>query len=248
MSTGWGDTDWYTVPGVDHPLWLTAEQAAAANGVLVDPPAGDPDGSPLDAAIAALAGLGTSDFRAAEDPQIRQVVADDISTDGTVIADALSSAYGAVVEHGSTAGTARPTTSLGVRWEGTVAPTNAINGDRWLNTSTGDEKVKISGSFIALNKANNDGTYVSFKTLAKNPDELITGSITRDTNGVVTSAAVVWPDGTPGTFTTDTIGTSNTIDGYHITYGSPATKTYTQPTITRDTSGAATNVPAIVVT
>jgi hypothetical protein len=34
---------------------------------------------------------------------------------------------------------------------------------------------------------------------------------------------------------------------YNITYGSPVTKTFTQPTITRNTAGAATNVPQIVV-
>ena len=32
-----------------------------------------------------------------------------------------------------------------------------------------------------------------------------------------------------------------------FTYGSPVTKTYTQPTITRNAAGAATNVPQIVV-
>lgn len=83
---------------------------------------------------------------------------------------------------------------------------------------------------------------------AKNPDTLVTGAVTRNSDGVVTSAVVKWPDGVAGVFTTDTIGALNTIDAYHITrVGSPTT-TYTQPTITRDTTGAATNVPAIVVT
>lgn len=60
---------------------------------------------------------------------------------------------------------------------------------------------------------------------------------------------MVWPDGTPGTFTVDTVSEDfpGAVDGYHITYGSPATKTFTQPTITRNASGAATNVPQIVV-
>ncbi|MDJ0467288.1 hypothetical protein [Rhodococcoides fascians] len=63
------------------------------------------------------------------------------------------------------------------------------------------------------------------------------------------SAAVVWPDGTPGTFTVETVSTAfpGAVDGYRITYGSPVTKTYTQPTITRNAAGAATAVPAIVV-
>lgn len=91
------------------------------------------------------------------------------------------------------------------------------------------------------------GTYIQLVQAAKNPDLLIVGSINRDANNVITTAAVVWPDGTPGTFTTDTVDPSGAINSYHITYGSPVTKTYTQPTITRNSSGAATNVPQIVV-
>ncbi|TFI40251.1 hypothetical protein E4P29_25405 [Rhodococcus sp. 1R11] len=94
-----------------------------------------------------------------------------------------------------------------------------------------------------------DSRYVPFERLAKNPDLLISGAITRNANQAVTSAAVVWPDGTPGTFTAETLSTAfpGAVDGYRITYGSPATKTYTQPTITRNAAGAATAVPAIVV-
>lgn len=91
------------------------------------------------------------------------------------------------------------------------------------------------------------GSFVTWKNAAKNPDLLITGNITRDSNGVITSAAVTWPDGSAGTFTTDLVDATGAISGYHITYGNPVTKTYTQPTITRDSSGAATTVPQIVV-
>jgi hypothetical protein len=93
------------------------------------------------------------------------------------------------------------------------------------------------------------GLYVRYVQLAKSPDALITGSLTRDANGAVTSAPVTWPDGSPGTFTADTVSSAfpGAVDAYHITYGSPVTKTYTQPAITRDSTGAATNVPAIVV-
>jgi hypothetical protein len=81
--------------------------------------------------------------------------------------------------------------------------------------------------------------------LVKNPDLLIVGSITRNSNDVVTSAAVVWPDGTTGTFTTDTINsTFQAIDAYHISYGST---TYYQDAITRNANGAAITVPAIRV-
>lgn len=85
--------------------------------------------------------------------------------------------------------------------------------------------------------------------LAANPDNLIVGSIMRDSNGAATSAPVVWPDGTVGTYTADTVSSAfpGAVDAYHITYGSPATKTYTQPAVTRDASGAVTARPAVTV-
>jgi hypothetical protein len=39
------------------------------------------------------------------------------------------------VNHGSTAGTSRPATYGTVTWIGSVAPTNAVNDDVWLNTA-----------------------------------------------------------------------------------------------------------------
>lgn len=111
----------------------------------------------------------------------------------------------------------------------------------------GDGATQAKNLSPMLRKTDADATYVPFLNLARNPDLIISGAVTRNANGVVTSAPVVWPDGTPGTYTTDTIDATGAVNGYHITYGSPATKTYTQPTITRDSSGAATNVPAMVV-
>lgn len=87
---------------------------------------------------------------------------------------------------------------------------------------------------------------VDNKTAVKNPDLLITGNITRDANGVVTSANVKFPDGTSGAYTTLSIDASGAVNSYKITYGNSIT--YTQPTITRDANGAAINVPEIVVT
>lgn len=85
---------------------------------------------------------------------------------------------------------------------------------------------------------------------ARNPDQIIVGAITRDANEAATSAPVVWPDGTPGTYTADTVSVAfpGAVDAYHVTYGAPVTKTFTQPAVTRDASGAVTNLPAIVVT
>lgn len=72
-------------------------------------------------------------------------------------------------------------------------------------------------------------------------------SATRDTNSVVTSATIRWPDGATGTFTT----TSNnpvffSVDAFTITH-SASGKTVTQPAVTRNSYGDITAQPAISV-
>lgn len=79
---------------------------------------------------------------------------------------------------------------------------------------------------------------------AKNPDTIVVGTVT---GSPMTTAQVVWPDGIPGLLTIDARHSSGAVNSYHITYGSPVTKTFTQPTITRASDGAPTNVPQIVV-
>lgn len=88
------------------------------------------------------------------------------------------------------------------------------------------------------------------KVVARDPEQLIVGTVTRNADGAATSAPVVWPDGTPGTYTADEVSEDfpGAVDAYHITYGSPATKTYTQPAVTRDDDGAVISAPAIVET
>jgi hypothetical protein len=98
------------------------------------------------------------------------------------------------------------------------------------------------GTIPALN-----ATYVGLIQAAKNPDLLIAGAVTLDGSDQVTSAVVQWPDGTPGTLTITARHSTGAVNAYNITYGSPVTKTFTQPTITRNSNGAATNVPQIVV-
>ena len=98
-----------------------------------------------------------------------------------------------------------------------------------------------------LTLAAGNATYASYISLAKNPDSLIAGAVTVDGNNLVTSAAVQWPDGTPGTLTITSRDANKAVLAYNITYGSPVTKTFTQPAITRNAAGAATNVPQIVV-
>lgn len=73
-------------------------------------------------------------------------------------------------------------------------------------------------------------------------------SATRDANGAIMTASIVWPDGTAGTFTTDAASTvfPGAIDAWHATYG--VASTVTQPAVTRDASGAVTAQPALTVT
>ena len=68
-------------------------------------------------------------------------------------------------------------------------------------------------------------------------------SATRNANEVITTASVLWPDGSTGSFTTDTINpTFNTIDAFHVTYvwtvNGGGNHTITQAAVTRDASGA----------
>lgn len=84
--------------------------------------------------------------------------------------------------------------------------------------------------------------------LARTPEALFSGAVTRDVNGAPTSAPVKWPDAITGTYTgTPSATFPGSIDSYTITYGSPVTKTYTQPAVTRDASGNVTTQPAITV-
>lgn len=94
-----------------------------------------------------------------------------------------------------------------------------------------------------------DSRIGQYKVWAKNPDNLVAGSLTYDTAGRLTSAVVEWPDGKPGVLTIDgRQASTDAVTAYHITHvDGVVTKTYTQPTITRDSSGNATAVPQITV-
>lgn len=70
---------------------------------------------------------------------------------------------------------------------------------------------------------------------------------TYDSDGVVTTATVVWPDGSAGTFTrTAKDATFLSINGYTITHAN-SSKTVTQATVTRDSGGRVTTKPALTV-
>lgn len=86
-------------------------------------------------------------------------------------------------------------------------------------------------------------------SLAATPDVLIVGAITRNDDGAALSAALEWPDGSPGTYTATLVSAEfpAAVDAYTVTYGDPVTRTYTQPAVTRDSDGAVIDRPAIEI-
>lgn len=71
-----------------------------------------------------------------------------------------------------------------------------------------------------------------------------------DSNNALTTASIVWPDDSTGTFTTDVASTTfpGAIDAWHATYvQGGVTKTVTQPTVTRNSAGVVTAQPEITV-
>jgi hypothetical protein len=72
-------------------------------------------------------------------------------------------------------------------------------------------------------------------------------SITRNDDGIITSATVKWPDGSAGTFTTTTINTTfGSIDAYTISHAD-SSKTVTQSAVTRNSLGDVTAKPTLTI-
>lgn len=72
-------------------------------------------------------------------------------------------------------------------------------------------------------------------------------SATRDQDGIITTASVTWPDDATGTFTRLVKNeVFDSIDSFSVTH-SRSGRTFTQPTVTRDASGAVTAQPNIIV-
>ena len=76
----------------------------------------------------------------------------------------------------------------------------------------------------------------------------IAATITRNSNEVVTSANVTYPDGQQGTFTATSFDSvSGAINSWVATYGSPTIYTITQPAVTRDANSAVIIQPKITI-
>lgn len=128
----------------------------------------------------------------------------------------------------------------------------ALTGTAPTPTLMSEIQALIDGAgFITAEVADANYAPVSAALLsaAAAPDTMAVGTITRSTTGAATGFSVVWPDGATGSFTgTESTSFPGAIDSYAVTHVfSGVTKTYTQPTLTRDSSGAVTARPAIVV-
>jgi hypothetical protein len=85
---------------------------------------------------------------------------------------------------------------------------------------------------------------------ARTQDFRPVANMVRDSNDAILSMDIVWPDGTPGTFTADVVSTDfpGAIDAWHATYQGSTTRTVSQPLVTRNATGAAiAPVPAITI-
>jgi hypothetical protein len=83
---------------------------------------------------------------------------------------------------------------------------------------------------------------------APSVDQWFTGTIKRSPHGTVMEARFTWPDGTPGTFTTDEEGAWGGTDSCHMTYErTGSVVTVVQPSGTRDVDGHLTFIPPMQV-
>ena len=137
----------------------------------------------------------------------------------------------------------------GSAYNGSIAQTRAVD------TATAIvSKVNLANQ-MALKLSKSDTTSLARKTPQlyswTNSASFSLTSITRDGNEAIVTATVIWPDGSTGTFNTDTTSSfPGSIDAYHITYvpASGPTKTITQALITRNGNGSVINQPALTIT
>lgn len=115
------------------------------------------------------------------------------------------------------------------------------DGAAWVQATRGYDPLDVEGLI--------GGSNVSHQRLIEwtEAEAYQPTSITRNSDGVVTTADVVWPDGSEGEFTATDINTTwLAIDGYTITH-EDSEKTVTQAAVTRDGDGNVTTKPALTV-
>lgn len=112
--------------------------------------------------------------------------------------------------------------------------TNATSIRDYIGVSSNLVVSSFSESSLSTNRLKEIVTTDGYQFLSSTPD----------TYGIITNAVVLWPDGTRGVFSALTFNASFTsYDSFQVTYtNSTPTYTITQPAVSRDSSGAVTNL------
>lgn len=125
---------------------------------------------------------------------------------------------------------------------GTYRKVGASGSGSWVQSSRGWSAQDVAGLI--------GGADISPQTLIAwtEAESYEPMSVTRDSDGVLSTAAVQWPDGSAGTLTVTTRNDDwLAVDAYTITHDDSA-KTVAQPAVTRDAeTGAITMKPALTV-
>lgn len=139
-----------------------------------------------------------------------------------------------------------------------INSSNGNNGSAFIKIQNGYELDELHDVTIASPVNGQSLRYDSATQIWKNDPSIdlkawvgseayTVSSATRDSDGVITTATVSWPDGSSGTFTRTTKNsTFLTIDAYTVTHTNSG-KTATQSAVTRDASGNVTAQPAITI-
>lgn len=141
---------------------------------------------------------------------------------------------------------------------GTADGTTFVRGDgTWAATpvvSVAGQTGVVTGAQIAADPALTTtygpsiGSDAWLRAWAQNPDAMFVGTVTRDTYGAPTAAAVTWPDGTAGVYTgIASTSAPGAVDSYTVTWAGTTTRTVAQPAVTRDASGVVVSRPARTV-
>lgn len=122
----------------------------------------------------------------------------------------------------------------------------AISTGAAANASTFNTPLGVLDAAIALQGGGAGASAAVLKAWAEGGDYELT-AVTVDSDEVITTATVKWPDGSAGTFTTTTKNTTwLSVDAYTISHTTSG-KTVTQTAVTRNSNGTVTTKPALTV-
>ena len=114
------------------------------------------------------------------------------------------------------------------------------------NASTFNTPLGVLDAAIGLGGGGADATASVLKGWAEGGDYELT-AVTVDSDEVITTATVKWPDGSAGTFTTTTKNSTwLAVDAYTISH-TDSSQTVTQAAVTRNANGTVTTKPALTV-